>query len=316
MPNFSHRLGLNDLADIAKGDGKAKGEEPSTDGRRLRDMLEAHAERSNRLVQQTILVGDCIEGLKTLADNSVNLIVTSPPYNVGKNYAEWNDRLSYEDYIDFTKEWITQCYRVLAEGEILCVNLPTADFGGRLSFIDTYQLLRQGGFWHQDFIAWVKWNRKSIDTSGFAVSKRKIFSKKRTRKLIAAFEVILVVRKPPENPEKAKELNVDPVNAPEMNFNIWHIPPIWDKLHPAPFPEELPKRLITLYSQEGDTVLDPFAGTGTTLQVAHDLKRNSVGCEISQDYVELMRQRFEFQLQIYRVSRNMQTRKNTNQGSN
>lgn len=110
------------------------------------------------------------------------------------------------------------------------------------------------------------------------------------------------MRNPPINANEIGELNVDPVNAPEMNFNIWHIAPVWDKAHPAPFPEELPKRLITLYSQEGDLVVDPFCGTGTTLKAAHELKRNGISCELSQEYVELMQQRLEFPIQFTRVS--------------
>lgn len=258
-------------------------------------------QNANSAVQK-ILVGDCLETLKTMPDNTVNLVVTSPPYNVGKNYEVWNDQLPYEEYIDFTREWIEQCYRVLMDGEILCVNLPVSDIGGRLPFLDIYQILRQVGFWHQDFIAWVKWNGKKIDTSGFAVSKRKAFGKKRKRRLVDAFEVILVVRKPPENWDKAKYLNVDPVSVAEMNFNIWHIPPVWDKKHPAPFPQELPNRLITLYSKEGDTVLDPFLGTGTTLQAAHGLKRGGIGCELNPNYVELILKKLEFPIQVYRLS--------------
>lgn len=298
MTDFARRVRLNELTDTANVEGEGAVEERPTDGRRLRELLDAQTERSKQVTRQTILVGDCIEGLKTLGDNSVNLIVTSPPYNVGKNYAGWNDRLPYEDYIDFTKDWISQCHRVLAPGELLCVNIPSVDFGGRLPFVDMHQLLRQAGFWHQDFIVWVKWSGKQMDTSGLAVSKRKLFSKRRMRRLIDAFEVILVVRKPPEDREQVKELNVDPVDVHEMNFNIWHILPVWDKAHPAPFPEELPRRLIRLYSQEGGTILDPFLGTGTTMKVAHELKRNALGCELSQDYVDRMLKKLEMPVRV------------------
>lgn len=290
------------MGGLADDTGKSQ-----TDGERLRELLGAKSASKQQHTSHTILVGDCMEGLKTLADNSVHLIVTSPPYNVGKNYAQWNDRLPYEDYLDFLRAWMVECLRVLIPGECICVNLPVADFGGRLAFIDIYHLLRQAGFWHQDLIAWVKWSGKAIDTSGFAVSKRKVFSKRRRRKLIDAFEVILVLRKPTEDKNQQKELNVDPVDASEMNFNIWHITPTWDKAHPAPFPDELPRRLIRLYSQEGDVILDPFLGTGTTMKVAQEMKRNAIGCELNPEYIDLILKRLRFPIRVFHILTPTQT---------
>lgn len=238
-----------------------------------------------------IIIGDCREALKALPSDSVHLVVTSPPYNVGIGYGNWKDDLPLKEYSELTETWLKECYRILADGGRICVNLPNND-NGNIAFLH-YKLMSELGFNFKDNIAWIKWDYDRKDK--FAVSKWKVNKFRFPSSnpiLINAYEVILVMQKNHGCFTGERDLTYHEFD--KWRYNVWLIPPLTDRTHPAPYPIELPIRLIKLYSLPGQTVLDPFLGSGTTMEACIELKRNSIGIELNPDYVEMIKERFGY----------------------
>ncbi len=242
-------------------------------------------------MKHKIIIGDCRKALKTLPDNSVHLVITSPPYNIGIGDEDW-DSLPWGEYLELTKAWLKECYRVLVNGGKICINLP---FNDRNNIASLHQKITEGlGFKFKNNIAWVKWNWQRKEK--FAVSKWKLekykFPSQPNPILINAYEIILVMQKGYTNRRgmySRKDLTYQEFQ--ELKYNVWLIPPITNRSHPAPYPTELPRRLIKLYSLPGDTVLDPFLGTGSTTEAAKELNRNSVGIELNPEYIEMAKKK-------------------------
>ena len=107
--------------------------------------------------RHTIYQGDCCEGLKMIRDNSVHLIVTSPPYNIGIDYGSYKDTLSFEQYTTFAEAWLKECFRILVNGGRICVNVPfTTVFGPDSPYNLYYNIMRKLGFKSREIIVWVK----------------------------------------------------------------------------------------------------------------------------------------------------------------
>jgi site-specific DNA-methyltransferase (adenine-specific) len=238
--------------------------------------------------KHTLYYGDCRDGLRRISDNSIHLIVTSPPYNIGIGYGKWTDYLPLEDYQVFTEAWLTECYRILSDGGKLCVNLPFTDHQ-HIAFLH-FNMMRALGLKFINTIIWIKWDEQRKDK--FAVSQWRL---KRCRfpltTLINAYEIILVMQKHHNHSPCKTDLTDDEFE--QWKYNVWFIPPLTDRTHPAPFPSELPKRLIKLYSSPHQVVLDPFLGSGTTMKVADELNRTCIGCEMDESYVKMTVERMK-----------------------
>lgn len=244
--------------------------------------------------KQMIYVGDCREVLKSLPEKSVHLIVTSPPYNLGINYNEWNDRLAFEEYVKFAEKWLKGCYRVLVDGGRICVNVPMFTQKDKRNLMVTYlKLMRNVGFEEREIILWVK-----LFGLEFA-SNYKIWGNPNPYNPYMDYpcEVILVMNK---NGRKLKGRYYDITRGQFYKWrrNVWFITPEYDRTHPAPYPEELPRRLIKFYSFVGQTVLDPFLGSGTTMKVANELGRNGIGIEIDKSYVKMAKKRISSDVEV------------------
>lgn len=238
-----------------------------------------------------IIIGDCREALKTLPCNSVHLVVTSPPYNVGIGYGNWKDDLPLNEYLELTETWLKECYRVLADGGRICVNLPSND-KDNIAFLH-YNIMKELGFRFLNNIVWIKWdwNRKEK----FAVSKWKLDKFRFPSSnpiLINAHEIVLVMQKNHGYLTGKRDLTF--YEFDKWRYNVWFISPITDRTHPAPYPVELPRRLIKLYSFVGNTILDPFLGSGTTMKAAMELNRNSIGIELNPEYVEMLKEKIGY----------------------
>lgn len=237
-------------------------------------------------------------------NNSVNLVVTSPPYwrlkdygshaNIGKGSA------NYEDYFASICTVFAECVRKLAPDGKLIINIMPILLAGKNSKFnrrvtktvlpDLEQFMDSLGemFFHSLYI-WDKRKAVRFSSWGSYPYPPNIFS-------TYPFEWIIVFskagrRKPPDSKiKKASKISHDEFTNWAQN-SIWEFQPASARQenHPAPFPDELPRRCIKLYSFVGDTVLDPFAGTGTTLKAARLLGRNSIGYEINPDYESLIR---------------------------
>ena len=217
--------------------------------------------------------------LTALPDGSVHLIVTSPPYFNARAYSTWS---TYPDYLaDMGRVW-AECWRVLVEGGRIAVNTPDGygrpgNGGYRLIGDDTARGLEAAGFELRGRIVW----DKSPAGLGTAWGSWK---SARNPSLRDCHEVIVVGHK--GSPRRAGGLDtVDRDTFLAATGSIWRVKPARVTFHPAPWPVELPRRLIHLLSFAGDVVLDPFCGSATTVFEAARAGRVGVGVDIHGDYL-------------------------------
>jgi site-specific DNA-methyltransferase (adenine-specific) len=228
------------------------------------------------------------ENMKELPDNSIHLMITSPPYNVSKEYDE---DLSLEDYLRLLENSFKETYRVLINGGRACINVANL---GRKPYIPisdyVSKIMIKIGFNMRGEIIWNKAASASPSTAWGS------WQSAANPILRDIHEYILVFSKGDYKREKLdKENTISKKQFMEWTKSIWTMNAESARRigHPAPFPEELPNRLIQLYSFKGDIVLDPFVGSGTTAVSAIKSNRNFVGYDISEDYIKLAEKRLK-----------------------
>jgi len=240
-------------------------------------------------------------------DASVHLVVTSPPYWRLKRYNDRPGQLGhvqdYEAFLDDLRRVWAECYRVLvAGGRLVCVVgdvcLSRREHGRHVVMplhADICVICRKLGFDNLNPIIWHK-----ISNAAFEANTRsKFLGKPYEPNAIVKndIEFILMQRKPGgyrQPTEEQRRLSLIPKDAfSEWFRQIWILPGASTKEHPAPFPLELATRLVRMFSFHGDTVLDPFCGSGTTMLAALQWGRNSIGIEIDPDYCRLAARRLQ-----------------------
>ncbi len=236
-----------------------------------------------------IVVGDAREVLKDFPDRCIHLMVTSPPYNVGKEYDE---NLSLGEYLDFIEEVMREVYRVLVWGGRVCFNV--ADLG-RKPYIPLHAYLIERfekiGFLMRGIVIWYKGDAVAGNSCAWGS-----FKSATNPVLRDVHEYILVLSKGSLKRERGnKQDDITKEEFLEWTKSVWKIQPESAKRvgHPAPFPVELPYRCIKLYSFRGDVVLDPFIGSGTTAIACLMTGRHFVGIDINPDYVKLAKNRIK-----------------------
>ena len=220
------------------------------------------------------------ENMDDLPDRCVHLMVTSPPYNVGKDY---DDDLSMEDYLGLIERVMTETHRVLVDGGRACVNVANI---GRKPYIPLHayiiQIAAKVGFFMRGEIIWDKGMSGSSTAWGSWMSPS-------NPTLRDTHEYILVFQKPPFGRKRVegREATIERDDFLEHTKSTWIFPPTSAKRaqHPAPFPVELPRRLIGLYTFSDEIVLDPFMGSGATALAAVESGRVFVGYEIETEYI-------------------------------
>ena len=226
------------------------------------------------------------ENMKELPDCSIHLMITSPPYNASKEYDE---DLDLDEYLSLLDNVWKETYRVLVPGGRACVNIANL---GRKPYIPMNSYVTKAmidiGFLMRGEIIW---NKSASAGSSTAWGSWKSASNPVLRDV---HEYILIFCK--DNFKRSKlerEDTIDKDEFLEYTKSIWNFQTESAKKigHPAPFPEELPDRLLKMYSFKGDTILDPFAGSGTTCLSALKNQRNYIGYEIVQEYVNLANKR-------------------------
>ena len=238
----------------------------------------------------TIIASSC-ENMKDIPNNSLHLMITSPPYNVSKEY---DNDLSLNEYLNLLKNCFTETYRVLVDGGRACINIANI---GRKPYIPlsdyVSKIMIEIGFNMRGEIIWNKSAGAGISTAwgSFQSASNPI--------LRDVHEYILIFSKgnyKRERNKEEKELRKDNITKEEFiewTKSVWTMNPESAKRigHPAPFPEELPNRLIKLFSFTNDIVIDPFMGSGTTAIAAIKNNRNFVGYEINKEYINLANNR-------------------------
>ncbi len=250
----------------------------------------------------TIIISDS-RNMDELKNESVHLVITSPPYWQLKDYGNgsqigFND--SYEDYINNLNLVWKECHRVLHNGCRLCINIgdqfARSVYYGRYKIIpirtEIIKFCETIGFDYMGAIIWQKVT--TCNTTGGATIMGS-FPYPRNGIIKLDYEFILIFKRlgnPPtvnrEIKEKSK-LTKDEWN--EYFYGHWNFSGEKQDKHLAMFPEELPKRLIKMFSFVGDAVLDPFLGSGTTCLAARKLRRNSVGYEINEDFLPAIKEK-------------------------
>nr|MBC7246025.1 site-specific DNA-methyltransferase [Chloroflexota bacterium] len=261
-----------------------------------------------------ILLKSC-EKMDELADGQVDLIITSPPYwnaidydvHVQDDTSWYRTRRgdAYEKYLAWLNACFQECYRVLKPGRFCCVVIGTVLFNGKHYPLPQHfvSLMEKLGFeFHQDII----WHKVTGGVKRAGVTIQHPYPGYYCPNIMT--EYILIFRKPgpkiykgKTNEEKEQnKIPIDDLFTKELANNVWHIAPVPPNQyeHPCPFPEEIPYRLISLFSYPGDLVLDPFLGIGTTTKVARALERHWIGYEVKEKYVQIAKQRLNEPLNL------------------
>ena len=229
---------------------------------------------------------DDILKINSIPNNSVDLIVTSPPYNVDIHYNSHADNLSYEDYLEFTQKWIKKCFDLARNEGRFLLNIPLdKNKGGQKSVgADITKIAKDIGWKYHSTIIWNEGNISRRTAWGSFMSASAPY-------VIAPVELILVLYKDGWKKNSGSRKNdITKKEFIDWTNGVWTFNGQSKKGaggHPAPFPIELPRRCIKLFSFIGDTVLDPFLGSGSTLIASALHGRKGIGVEIDKNYCDI-----------------------------
>lgn len=243
----------------------------------------SYADKNISLFQANTLDKDA------LPNECADLIITSPPYNVGIEYNSNNDDESYEEYLVFCEKWLANCFYWAKDKGRFCLNIPLdKNKGGQKSVgADITTIAKKIGWQYHSTIIWNEGNISRRTAWGSWLSASAPY-------VIAPVELIVVLYKNEWNKKRKGENDITKEEFMAWTNGMWTFNGESKKRigHPAPFPRELPKRCIKLFSFVGDTVLDPFSGSGTTMIEAFSNRRNFVGLELDESYCKLSKDRF------------------------
>ena len=255
------------------------------------------------------LIHDDVVSTMLVDANSIDLVVTSPPYNVDIQYNSHKDDVSYADYLEFSKIWMSRCFEWLKEDGRFCLNIPLdKNKGGQQSVgADLTTIAKEVGFHYHSTIIWNEGN----------ISRRTAWGSWKSASapyVIAPVELIVVLYK--NQWKKTSGSRVSDIERQEFmdwTNGLWVFNGESKKRigHPAPFPIELPRRCVKLFSYVDDVVLDPFSGSGSTLIAAVSNNRKGIGLDVDSKYCELARKRILAYLQPeqVKIQKNKTTKK-------
>ena len=263
-----------------------------------------------------IINGDCVNVMKTLPEGSIDLIVTSPPYNANIKYDEYDDGLSMEEYWDFTINWLSEAFRVLKDDGRVAINVPiemnVQERGGRILFnAEFWMKMKEVGFQFFGMVdltedsphrvrqtAWGSWmsasspyiyNPKECVILAYKKSKKKL-NKGESQWEGSHTKITLE-----DGTLKDKVIYDDDDKKEFMNlvFGRWEYFADTKSLTKATFSMDIPSKAIKILSYKNDIVLDPFMGSGTTAVSAELLGRRWLGIEYSSNYVDIATNRIK-----------------------
>ncbi|MDE1839350.1 MAG: site-specific DNA-methyltransferase [Thaumarchaeota archaeon] len=252
----------------------------------------------------SIVVSDS-KDLSHLPDNTIALTVTSPPYHNAINYQEHQDttkwyrgtvEISIGDWLEEMHTIFSEVYRVTKPGGFCCIVIGNEIIEGKnklpLPALLLVELTKKEVGW--SFFEEIIWNKVTGGKKRFRVTVQHPYPTYYYPNIM--HEQIIIFRKMPFHnvKDKKSKLVLDDLMKKEVANSVWHIapmPPSYRKFHPAAFPEEIPYRLIQLYSNVGDIVLDPFVGSGQTTKMARFLHRKYYGVDKSSKYVKIAQKR-------------------------
>lgn len=228
-----------------------------------------------------IRCGDAIDLFKSLDDESVNLIIADPPYNLGKDYGNNHDLKGFDEYILFTKEWLTEAKRVLKPNGTIYVFMGVRFISYLYEIMDRDLKLF--------FNSWIVWHYTQGlgKTKGFSPRHDDILVFNKGKEFIFNLDDIRVPQKFYRERNNMRGANPGDV----WQFSHVHYSNPNRQNHPTQKPEGVIERIVLASSNENDLILDPFSGSGTTLRVCQQLNRRAIGFELNPEYVEMTKQR-------------------------
>ena len=230
------------------------------------------------------IINNDILKVESIRDQTIDLTVTSPPYNLDIKYENYADELPYEKYLEFTKKWLEKCFLLTKEGGRLCLNIPLdKNKGGQQSVCaDITEIAKLVGWNYHSTIIWNEGNISKRTAWGSWLSARAPY-------VIAPVEVILVLYKGEWRKNENGKSDINRKEFMAWTNGVWTFNGESKSRvgHPAPFPIELPRRCIKLFSYVGDVVLDPFLGSGSTLITCLENNRTGIGVDIDPKYCKL-----------------------------
>lgn len=246
---------------------------------------------------------DCLEGMKLLPENCIDLTVTSPPYFNAREYSKWE---TYDDFLNFLEKVFKENYRITKEGRMCVVNISTIiqpresrnSESKRIALpFHFVNLMEDIGFKFLEDIIWIKPEGASKNRNGGFFRHRQPVAYKPN----VVNEYVFVFQKPMNGlidkivrsyKGEIKEKSL--VDDGYERSNVWQInPETAVRQHPAPYPIELPNKVIQYYSYCNDVVLDPFMGSGTTAIACLNLNRNFIGFELDEGYYNIANERIK-----------------------
>lgn len=259
-------------------------------------------------IYDKIVLGNCEKVLKNFPANSFQLTITSPPYgnaidydlHASKKNMEYYrgiSKINLDDYLEnLVSIFDEQIYRVTKEGGYCCIVIANEVVNGTLiplPHLLLSKLVRPQGNWnlHEEII----WHKVTGGTNRYGSFIINPYPKYYRANIMHEF--ILVLRKGDVKTGRTRKREILPATheewTKEIANSVWHMAPVPPGYidHPCPFPEEIPYRLMKLYSYIGDIILDPFNGSGQTTKVAYNLDRHFLGIDIKQEYVDLAKNR-------------------------
>jgi len=263
-----------------------------------------------------IIQGNCVKVMANLPESCVDLIVTSPPYNVGIDYDSYNDRQSMEDYWQFTKDWLSESYRILKDDGRIAVNIPyevnVQDRGGRILFMsEFYQIMKNLGFKFYGLVdldensphrskttAWGSWMSPS---SPYIYNPKECvilaYKKDRIKKVKGEpqwkGELVDLEQEDGTIKQKMMYQEEDKKEFMSLVYGQWEYFADTKQQTKATFSMDIPMNAIKILTYKNDIVLDPFTGSGTSLVAAEVSGRRWIGIELSENYTKVAKERVQ-----------------------
>jgi site-specific DNA-methyltransferase (adenine-specific) len=265
---------------------------------------------------QKIINGDCVDVMSKLPENCIDLMVTSPPYNVGIEYDTHNDRLVMDEYWDFTKKWLSEAYRILKPDGRVAINIPyevnVQERGGRVLFMaEFWAVMKEVGFKFYGLVdlsedsphrskttAWGSWMSPSspyiYNPKECVILAYKTVAKKKDKGVPQWVGVVEDIELE-DGTTRKKMMYTDEAKKEFMSlvYGQWSYFADTKQMTKATFSMDIPTKAIKILTYKNDIVLDPFTGSGTSLVAAEILDRRWLGIELSENYAEVARNRVQ-----------------------
>ena len=251
--------------------------------------------------ERLVIYNQDILTINNIPKSYVDLIVTSPPYNVDIHYNSHADDLSYEDYLEFTQKWIKKCFELTKNEGRFLLNIPLdKNKGGQKSVgADITKIAKDIGWKYHSTIIWNEGNISRRTAWGSFMSASAPY-------VIAPVELILVLYKDSwKKISGSRKNDITKQEFMDWTNGVWTFNGQSKKGaggHPAPFPIELPRRCIKLFSFIDDIVLDPFLGSGSTLIASYLHGRKGIGVDIDEKYCDIAIDRLHNEAKVNKLS--------------